>query len=115
MSYPGLLKLRFACDRGGARRAPPLSQANLFFCVDGSFYMPTVTFCLFPMHEYVTLTTQIALSCLSGRSRSVLRKDRVLEALRSLCAQRPAQRGALRRHARSEDHTSELQSPDHLV
>src|SRR5258708_39428141 len=99
MSYPGLLKLRFACDRGGARRAPPLSQANLFFCVDGSFYMPTVTFCLFPMHEYVTLTTQIALSCLSGRSRSVLRKDRVLEALRSLCAQRPAQSGVLRRHA----------------
>lgn len=29
----------------------------------------------------------------------MLRKDRVLEALRSLCAQRPAQRGALRRHA----------------
>src|SRR5437764_13804542 len=33
------------------------------------------------------------------RSRSVLRKDRILEALRSLCAQRPAQSGALRRHA----------------
>src|SRR5947209_10225483 len=32
------------------------------------------------------------------RSRSVLRKDRVLEALRSLCAQRPAQSGALRRY-----------------
>jgi transcriptional regulator with AAA-type ATPase domain/transcriptional regulatory protein LevR len=29
----------------------------------------------------------------------VLRKDRVLEALRSLCAQRPAQSGVLRRHA----------------
>jgi len=29
----------------------------------------------------------------------VLRKDRILEALRSLCAQRPAQSGALRRHA----------------
>ncbi|MFL5626170.1 MAG: sigma 54-interacting transcriptional regulator [Ktedonobacteraceae bacterium] len=29
----------------------------------------------------------------------MLRKDRVLEALRSLCAQRPAQRSALRRHA----------------
>src|SRR5205823_3500667 len=33
------------------------------------------------------------------RSRSVLRKDRILEALRSMCAQRPAQSGALRRHA----------------
>ncbi len=29
----------------------------------------------------------------------MLRKDRVLEALRSLCAQRPAQRGALRRYS----------------
>lgn len=29
----------------------------------------------------------------------MLRKDRVLESLRSLCAQRPAQRGVLRRHA----------------
>src|SRR5436305_5137501 len=33
------------------------------------------------------------------RSRSVLRKDRILEALRSLCAQRPAQSGAMRRHS----------------
>src|SRR5260370_25601042 len=33
------------------------------------------------------------------RSRSVLRKDRILEALRSLCAQRPAQSGAIRRHS----------------
>ncbi len=29
----------------------------------------------------------------------MLRKDRILEALRSLCAQRPAQSGAMRRHA----------------
>jgi hypothetical protein len=29
----------------------------------------------------------------------VLRKDRILEALRSMCAQRPAQSGALRRYA----------------
>jgi transcriptional regulator with AAA-type ATPase domain/transcriptional regulatory protein LevR len=29
----------------------------------------------------------------------VLRKDRILEALRSLCAQRPAQSGAMRRHS----------------
>src|SRR5437660_2151267 len=33
------------------------------------------------------------------RSGSVLRKDRILEALRSLCAQRPAQSGAMRRHS----------------
>jgi hypothetical protein len=48
------------------------------------------------IHEYVTLATHPVLSYSPGRSRSVLRKDRVLEALRSLCAQRPAQRGALR-------------------
>ncbi len=29
----------------------------------------------------------------------MLRKDRILEALRSLCTQRPAQRSALRRYA----------------
>ncbi|HBE26434.1 MAG TPA: hypothetical protein DDW33_12190, partial [Ktedonobacter sp.] len=29
----------------------------------------------------------------------MLRKDRILEALRSMCAQRPAQSGALRRYA----------------
>ena len=29
----------------------------------------------------------------------MLRKDRILEALRSLCAQRPAQSGAMRRHS----------------
>src|SRR2546429_9157535 len=33
------------------------------------------------------------------RSRCVLRKDRVLETLRSLCSQRPVQNGVLRRYS----------------
>ena len=41
------------------------------------------------------------------------RKDRVLEALRSLCTQRPAQSGALRRHAGfSAEEVAELAEVD---
>src|SRR5258708_7417624 len=37
-------------------------------------------------------------NAVSERSRWVLRKDRVFETLRSMCTQRPAQSGALRRY-----------------
>ena len=51
------------------------------------------------MLEYATLTFRKLCVSLPGRSQCLLRKDRILEALRSLCTQRPAQSSALRRHA----------------
>ncbi len=51
------------------------------------------------MLEYATLAFKRLCVSLPGRSQCLLRKDRILEALRSLCTQRPAQSSALRRHA----------------
>lgn len=51
--------------------------------------------------------------CSSGRERSVHRKDRVFEALRSLCTQRPAQSSVLRRHTGfSAEEVAELAEVD---
>ncbi len=51
--------------------------------------------------------------CHSGRDRSVHRKDRVFEALRSLCTQRPTQSSVLRRHTGfSAEEVAELAEVD---
>src|SRR5579885_1572650 len=66
-----------------------------------------------PLHKVILCGDEEHSITSSLEGRAVQRKDRVLEALRSLCTQRPVSQGILRRHAGfSAEEVAELAEVD---